>query len=447
MEQKIRFGMSSEEKARLLQSVKRKTHDEPTRSLTRSIPKEYTCFDTLACYTQVQVEKAIAQKLGVEQPYYQCHDGISQEYATIAGKLYSNFSCYDYLGLNNDKRVHEACKDALAKYGVSASASRLTAGERPPHRMLEKALAKLHGTEDCISYVSGHATNVSTIAALFGSKDVIFYDQASHNSLVMGASLAQSARFSYPNNDTKALRSLLQTHRHNFQRALIVTEGLFGMDGSITNLPELIALKKEFSCFLMVDEAHSIGTVGASGKGVGEHFHVNPSDVDIWMGTLSKTFCGCGGYIAGSAALIEIIQYHASGFVYSVGMPPMLAASALCALNCMLAEPWRVSKLQEKSKRMLLLAKEAGLDTGVAQGYAVIPIIVGDSLTAVALSQLLKDNGILALPIIYPGVAEGRARLRFFVSASHSDEQITTAINTTAALLPKARLQAEAFAG
>ncbi|MBO4369280.1 MAG: aminotransferase class I/II-fold pyridoxal phosphate-dependent enzyme, partial [Desulfovibrio sp.] len=176
-----------------------------------------------------------------------------------------------------------------------------------------------------------------------------------------------------------------------------------------------------------------------------EHFSLPASDVDIWMGTLSKTFCGCGGYIAGSSVLIDLLQYQAPGFVYSVGMPPMLAEVSSRAIDLMLEEPWRVQELHANSQTLLRLAKEAGLDTGKADGYAVIPIMVGDSISAVLLADMLRKAGILVLPIIYPGVEEGRARLRFFVSQKHTKDQLEEAVEKTAHFLPLAREKAQGF--
>ncbi|MCR4667424.1 MAG: aminotransferase class I/II-fold pyridoxal phosphate-dependent enzyme [Desulfovibrio sp.] len=445
-EKKRILGMSAADKARLLQSMKGEVvQAPPSRALTRVVSPDLLRFDTLPAYTQIAVQKAVGEKLGVPDPYYVCHDSLSQAEARIAGKRYLNFSCYDYLGLNGDSRILARVAEAATRYGFSASASRLTAGERPPHRALETRIASLYGTEDCLTFVSGHATNMSTIATLFGPQDVIFHDKASHNSLIIGAKLSGAARFSFSNNDIAALRTLLEQHRHSFQRALIVTEGLFGMDGVICRLPELVALKKEFGCFLMVDEAHSMGTLGEKGLGVREHFQLSADAVDIWMGTLSKTFCGCGGFIAGSSVLVEILKYHAPGFVYSVGMPPMMAEASLAAIDYMLSEPWRVAQLHANSQTMLRLAREAGLDTGRADGYAVIPVMVGDSVTAVILANKLREAGILVLPIIYPGVEEGRARLRFFVSQTHSVEQISAAVEKTAELLPLARAEAQNF--
>ncbi|MBQ7738728.1 MAG: aminotransferase class I/II-fold pyridoxal phosphate-dependent enzyme [Desulfovibrionaceae bacterium] len=452
MTERKSFGLTAELKASLLAKMQGQAKDnkaqnaQPERALERVIDPSLVSFSSLPAYTQLEVQKAVAKKLNLTDPYYQCHEGLSQNLAVINGQTYLNFSCYDYLGLNGDQRIAAAINLAVQKYGSSASASRLTAGERPPHRALEEGLAHLYGVEDCLCFVSGHATNVSTIECLFGPQDAIFYDVRSHNSLVLGAKASGAARFAYPNNDMVALRRLLLEHRDSFKRILLVTEGLFGMDGCICDLPGLIALKKEFGCFLMVDEAHSIGTLGARGAGVADYFGLSTKEVDIWMGTLSKTFCGCGGYIAGTSVLIELLKYEAPGFVYSVGMAPMLASASKTALDIMCSEPWRVQKLQENSQTALKLAQSLGLDTGQAQGYAVIPIMLGDSLTCVLAAKLLREAGILVLPIIYPGVEEGKARLRFFISALHTKEQLTHAFETTAQIVPKARQLAAQFA-
>ena len=287
---------------------------------------------------------------------------------------------------------------------------------------------------------------MSTLGCLFGPRDVIFYDALCHNSLLLGAALSGATRIAYPNNDMNALSALLEERRYAYQRAIIVTEGLFGMDGCLCDLPRLIELKREHGCMLMVDEAHSMGVVGKTGRGVREHFGAAPDDVDIWMGTLSKTFCGCGGYIAGSAALVEFLKYRAPGFVYSVGMPPSIAAASAEVVRIMQAEPARLERLHANGRRFLQLAKEKGLDTGRAEGFAVIPVMVGNSLTAAILSQEMRDTGILALPVIYPGVEEGKARLRFFISAMHTDDDLATAVDAAVELLPIARQKAASYA-
>ncbi|MGB9606579.1 MAG: aminotransferase class I/II-fold pyridoxal phosphate-dependent enzyme, partial [Bryobacteraceae bacterium] len=353
----------------------------------------------------------------------------------IEGRSYINFSSYNYLGLAGHPAVNKAAKDAIDRYGTSASASRLVAGERPIQRELEEALAALYGAEECVVFVSGHATNVSTIATLFGPKDLVIHDALIHNSVLEGIKLAGSARRSFPHNDLDALDMLLGGIRGQFERVLIVVEGHYSMDGDVPDLPALIDIKRRHGCFLMVDEAHALGVLGTTGKGSHEHHGVDGKDIDIWMGTLSKTLAGCGGYIAGSRALVELLKYAAPGFVYSVGIAPPLAAASLAALSIMLEEPERVARLRENAQRFLALAREAGLDTGASQGFAIVPVITGSSLKAVKVSNHLFERGINVQPIVYPAVEEKAARLRFFVSSMHSEAHVTAVIDELADLV------------
>lgn len=406
--------------------------------------KELSSFASLPAYKQLKLQLKAADHTGIKKPYFMLHEGAARDVTVVDGRELLNFSTYDYLGLNADPRVNAAAAEAAARYGTSAGASRLVAGERPVHRALEQALAALYHTPDAVVYVGGYATNITTIASLFGPQDVIFADRLCHNSIMTGAQDSGAARIVYPHNDPQALRRLLEQNRSRHQRALIVTEGVFSMDGNIAKLQELIALKREFNAFLMVDEAHALGCIGAHGGGSREYFNLQSGDVDIWMGSLSKTLCSCGGFIAGCAELIELLKYKSPGFVYSVGLSPVLAASSLKALQLMQEESWRTEKLQHNGRLALEFARSLGLNTGLADGTAVLPIIIGSSLTAAFLSNLLVENGVCVLPIIYPVVPEGSARLRFFLSASHSEKQIKKALQLTADLLPEARRR-EAF--
>ena len=202
-------------------------------------------------------------KMGMENPLFLCHERAAKATTVINGKEYINFSTYDYLDLNTHPEITEAVTEAARVFGSSAGASRLVGGERPPHRQLERALADFYGVEDCIAYVSGHATNVSTLGFLFGHRDAIFYDGLAHNSLMQGARLSGADRYSYEHNDCDALEKMLKEHRGKHKRACIVTEGLFSMDGNIPDLPRIIELKKKYDCMLLVDEAHSFGVLGA----------------------------------------------------------------------------------------------------------------------------------------------------------------------------------------
>ena len=378
-------------------------------------------------------------KMGLDNPLFLCHDRAAKATAQIGGKEYLNFSTYDYLDLNTHPEITEAVTEAARLFGSSAGASRLVGGERPPHRQLEQAVARLYGVEDCIAYVSGHATNVSTLGFMFGPRDAIFYDGLAHNSLMQGARLSGAERYSYTHNDCDALESLLKAHREKHKRAVIVTEGLFSMDGNIPDLPRLIRLKKQYDCMLLVDEAHSFGVLGATGRGAHEYFGIDAHEVDMWMSTLSKSMCGCGGFIAGSSELVEFLRYGSPGFVFSVGMPPIVAAACNKALELMLREPERVHKLQRISQYFLEYAQSKGLDTGAAQGYAIVPVMVGDSMAAGSLANLLFKRGLYVMPITFPAVKEGEARLRFFLSAAHSEEQIRQALDAVAEELPRAR--------
>jgi len=406
----------------------------PTRSGTTNTSR-FTDFKTLPGYEELQLQQAIGAKLGLENPYFRMHDARITARTQVDGRELINFSCYDYLGLNGHPEVVAAAKAAIDRYGISASASRHVAGERPIHRSLERALADHYRADDALVFVSGYATNVSVIGQLAGPKDLVISDQAVHNSAVMGSVLSGAARRSFTHNNLDNLEQILSATRHKYERALIVVEGLYSMDGDYPDLPRLIALKKRFDCWLMVDEAHALGVLGPRGYGLFEHFGCDPRDVDIWMGTLSKTLAGCGGYIAGDTALVDYLRCMAGAFVYSVGMPPVIAASVEKALEIMHREPARVARLQHNSEHFQNYAKRRGLNTGTGAGLAVIPVIVGDSIAAVMLSQALFARGINVQPVLYPAVPVKSSRLRFFITAMHSEQDIEAAVDATIAEL------------
>lgn len=394
-----------------------------------SVSDDLCQFDTFSEYQAIQLQRAGAKRLGVENPFFKSHDALAGATSQINGKTFLNFSSYNYLDLSGDVRVNRAAIEAIERYGTSPSASRLVAGERPVQCELEEALADVYGVEDCVVMVSGHATNVTTIGTLFGPKDLVVHDALIHNSVLEGIRLSGATRRSFAHNDHQKLDQLLSEIRVNFERVLIVIEGLYSMDGDTPELARFIEIKKRHKAFLMVDEAHALGVLGARGFGSHEHFGLSGKDVDIWMGTLSKSLASCGGYIAGEKALIDMLKYQAPGFVYSVGLNPCLAAAALAALSILRTEPQRVANLRERSNHFLAQAGKRGIDTGLSQGYSVIPAIVGSSLKAVRLSQYLFERHINVQPIIHPAVEEKAARLRFFMSCAHSDKQIEQALD------------------
>lgn len=383
-----------------------------------------TRFDQFPGYKQMTIIRDGAKALNIDSPFFRVHEGIAGATSSINNRDLINFASYNYLDLSGHPEVNQAAIDAIHRYGTSVSASRIVSGERPIHQELEQKIADIYNTDDALVFVSGHATNVSTIGHLFGPKDLIVHDEYIHNSSVMGAKLSGAKRLPFSHNDLDALDQLLNTNRHLFERVLIVVEGLYSMDGDYPDLRRLVDIKKKHKAFLMVDEAHSFGVLGQSGKGLGELFSVPSHEVDIWMGTLSKTMSGCGGYIAGESALIDHLRYMAPGFLYSVGIPASTAAAALVSLSIMLKEPERVHKLHEISAYFLDKAKALGFKTGECCGVAIIPIILGSSMKAAKASSALFEVGVNVQPILYPAVPERSARLRFFLSCEHTKEQV-----------------------
>jgi 8-amino-7-oxononanoate synthase len=432
------FGLSVSDKKSLIERMRNRSRQEAdkprfshgfSKALSRDIPEEYSKIEALPGLKQLQIQAAAADKFGIENPFFRMHEAVASNTTWIEGREYINFSTYNYLGLCGHPRISQRAKDAIDRYGTSVSASRPVSGERPVHRDLEYKLAAVHKAEDCIIFVSGHATNVTTIGCLFGGNDLIVHDALSHNSIIQGAILSGAKRLPFPHNDWAALDKILQENRSKFQRVLIVIEGMYSMDGDIPELDKFIELKYRHKAFLMIDEAHSLGVLGERGFGIKEHFGVNTGDIDISMGTLSKSLAACGGYIAGKHALVENLKYTAPGFVYSVGMSPPVAAAALAALEILESEPERPKRLRELGALFYQTAVAAGLDTGLCQGYAIIPIITGSSVLSVKLSNRMLENGINVQPIIYPAVEERGARLRFFISSTHTEQQIRDTIS------------------
>jgi len=430
---KDKFGLADQARAKLVKRflVRKAGSESASREVSgaagdanRSIPDTFCRFDRFPEYEKILVPKVAAKRMGIENPFFKSHEGSAGATTMIDGRSYINFSSYNYLGLSGHPRVNKAAREAIERYGTSASASRLVAGERPIQRELEEALAGYYGVDDCLVFVSGHATNVTTIGYLFGPKDLVLHDSIIHNSVLEGVKLSGASRRSFPHNDYEALDALLTEIRGQFERVLIVIEGLYSMDGDLPNLPKFIEVKKRHKAFLMVDEAHALGVVGETGRGIHEHYGVDSKEVDIWMGTLSKTLASCGGYIAGETALVEHLKYAAPGFVYSVGIAPPSAAAALEALKILQEEPERVERLQQRGQAFLEKCRARNIDVGLSQGYAVVPAIIKSSLKATKASSHLFEHGINVQPIIYPAVEERLARLRFFITSTHTNEKL-----------------------
>ncbi len=396
------------------------------------VVREALSFDSLPEYQRVSMQRKISGMLGVDNPFYRSHDRAAGATTEMGGREFANFASYDYLATNTDPKVLERAKETIDRFGISASASRLVAGERPVHTALEQSLADIYGVDAAVCFVSGYLTNVAAISCLVGPQDLVVHDEFIHNSALAGIKQSGATRRLFKHNDVENLESVLRTVQADFRRVLVIVEGVYSMDGDIADLPALMELRSRYGFWLMVDEAHALGVLGKTGRGTFEHYGIDPREVDIWMGTLSKTSSSCGGYIAGSQALADILKAEAGGFVYSVGLAPVLAASATAALDILRTEPERTARLRDNGALFLKLAREAGLDTGLSTGYSVVPVLVGDSLRAVQLSNELLEEGVNALPIIHPAVPEGLARLRFFITCDHTEEQIRHAVEATA---------------
>ena len=442
------FGLSAQAKARLIDklssaSAARPGGHSPRRSSGETVDAAAQRLDAseLEGFREIGLIREAAQFLDIADPFFRVHEGIAGAETLIGNKTYINFASYNYIGLNGDPRISEAAKAAIDRYGTTVSASRPVSGERPLHRELEQALARLHGSDDCVALVGGHSTNVTVVGHLLGRNDLIVHDALIHNSIAQGAALSGARRAPFRHLDHEAADRLLGELRPRHDRALLVIEGHYSMDGDVPDLPGFIAVARRHRAWLMVDEAHALGVLGPRGFGTADRFGVDPGEVDIWMGTLSKSLVSCGGYIAGKKDLIDYLKHSAPGFVFSVGMAPAAAAAALAAVELLESEPERVRRLNDRGALFLRLAREGGLDVGSSIGASIVPIITGSSIGAGRLAQSMFQRGINVQPILYPAVPERAARLRFFLTAAHTEEQIR---DTVQILLEESRRVASA---
>jgi 8-amino-7-oxononanoate synthase len=407
------------------------------RAMPEEVPPEYYTFSKLPEYMKLLETKRMLLSTGLPNPFFTVHEANTRDTAQIGGRELISYATYNYLGMSGDPVVSEASKRAIDLFGTSASGSRLVSGERTIHRQLERGIAQFLGTEDVIVYVAGHSTNETTIGHMFGPGDLIVHDALAHNSIIQGAILSGARRRPFPHNDWKTLDDLLSEIRHEYRRVLVAIEGVYSMDGDYPDLPKFIEVKNKHKAFLYLDDAHATGTMGKTGRGSFEHFGVDPREIDFLMGTLSKTFGSCGGYIAGCRELVEYLKYTAPGFVFSCGLPPGNAAAALAAIELLQREPERVARVGANASLFLKLAKAAGLNTGLSNNTPVVPVIIGSSVDALRLSLALFERGINVQPILYPAVEEKAARLRFFITAAHSTEQIERTVAAIAEELTK----------
>jgi len=368
--------------------------------------------------------------LEFSDPFFAQSDRLRAEFEA-QGKHFVSFANYDYLGLANHPRIREEAKREIDGLGIGALASRLVGGERTTHKPFEAEIAEFLGMESALTLVSGYLSNVTTIAWLMsGKRDAIFIDELAHNSIVAGADGAPAQVVKFRHNDLDHLEHLLARHREEYRNVLIVVEGVYSMDGDTADLPLLLAIKEKFQVWLLVDEAHSLGVLGATGRGLAEHQGVDPARIDLIVGTMSKTLASCGGYVCGKKQVIDLFRYTLPGFVYSVGLSPVILAAARTALRLMQEETWRIAKLADNAELFRTVAHEAGFSTGPAIGRGVVPILFSSDVETMWASQHLLENGYYVPPVVRIGVPKDGPRLRFFFSANHSEAEIRGVIQT-----------------
>lgn len=344
----------------------------------------------------------------------------------IAGRPYLSFCSTNYLGLANDPRVKEAAAKAIEKYGWGTGSSRLISGTTRLHRELEERFARFHGAESCISFATGYMANLGTIAALVGPGDAVIVDRLDHASIIDGCRLSRARLLVYRHGDATSLENVL-SGAHGFNRKLIVTDTVFSMDGDMCPLPDIVTLARHYDAMVMADEAHAVGVLGETGRGVVE-YHGLEGQVDVVMGPLSKAFGGVGGYVVGSRALITYLQNNCRSFIYTTAPPPAACAAALEALDISEKEPERRQKLWEKVQYLKhnLTARKIETTNSVSQ---IVAVLVGEADKAMALSRKLFKKNVLIPAIRPPTVPKGTSRLRIMVTSQHEKEDIDCLLN------------------
>ena len=342
----------------------------------------------------------------------------------VNGREMKMFASYSYLGLIGHPRISQAAKNAVDRFGTGTHGVRTLAGTLTLHRELEEMIAYFKGTDDAITFSSGYATNLTTVSTLVGRHDTVFCDKLNHASIVDGCLLSGAKFVRFRHNDVQDLEERLQEAPSKGAR-LVVSDAVFSMDGDILNLPPVVDLCRRYHAWLMIDEAHSLGVLGETGRGIEEHFHM-PGVIDIKMGTLSKTIPSVGGYIAGAKDLITYLRHQSRAYIFSAALPPAQAAAALEGFRVIEDEPWRVRAVQRNAAHFIQSVRGHGLDT-LRTETAIVPVLCGTDDRAFRMTSEAHKQDIFVLPVVSPAVPVGLARLRATVTAAHQPEEIEAA--------------------
>jgi len=356
-------------------------------------------------------------------------EGEQRPTTTFDHRQVVNLSSNNYLGLTTHSRLREAAIEATRKYGAGSGSVRTIAGTMELHMELERRLAEFKKTEAVVVFQSGFAANAGTVAAVLTKDDVVVSDELNHASIIDGCRLSRATIKVFPHKDAAAARKVLSDLPAT-QRKLLITDGVFSMDGDVGALPELCALAEEFGCIMMVDDAHASGVFGKNGRGTIDHFGMH-GRVDIQVGTLSKAVGALGGYVAGSRTLIEFLYHRARPFLFSTSHPPAVAAACIAALDVLMEEPQIIDRLWENTRFFKAGLKALGFNTGLSES-PITPVIAGEAALAMKLSDRLFEEGVFAQGIGFPTVARDRARVRTIVTATHTRDELQFALDAFA---------------
>jgi len=356
-------------------------------------------------------------------------EGAQSAVARYDGRELINLASNNYLGLANHPALKAAALEAIATTGVGSGAVRTIAGNMAIHQQLEAELAAFKHTEAALLFQSGFTANAGTVAALLGREDVVVSDELNHASIIDGCRLSGADKKVFPHGNVAAARQMLAECR-GARRVLLITDGVFSMDGDIAPLQSLVEAAEEFGAIMMVDDAHASGVLGRHGRGTVDHFDLH-GRVHIQVGTLSKAFAGLGGYVAGSRNLVDLLMHRARPLLFSTSHPPSVAASALAGVRLVQQNPELISRLWENARYFKEGLRRAGFDIGASE-TPITPVVVGDELRALRLSDQLFEEGVFAVGIVFPTVPRGRARVRTIVTAEHTREHLGRALEAFA---------------
>ncbi|MCG3225157.1 MAG: aminotransferase class I/II-fold pyridoxal phosphate-dependent enzyme [Candidatus Heimdallarchaeota archaeon] len=357
-------------------------------------------------------------------------EGSTGRTVTVGGEEFIMLGSYSYLGLINHPEIIKVAHETLDKYGSGAGGVRLLTGTTDLHKRLENRIAEFKQTEDSIVYSSGYVTNMTLISTLLGKNDLVIIDKYDHQSIYDGCILSKADWKRFNHNDLTDLDRVLEEHRKNYERVLVIVDGVFSMDGDIAPMPEIVEIAKKHDSFTMVDDAHGLGAIGPNGKGVEDYYDMKPGSIDIMMGTLSKAIPSVGGYVAGNKKMITYLRYTSNAFIFSAALPPVMAAVALKALDIIETEKDRVQALQKNISTFITRVKEMGYNTLKSKDTPIVPVIIGDDIKTFRFAKKMKKEGVLVPPIVYPAVPRESGRLRCCVMATHTEEDMEKILST-----------------